>query len=307
MKAALGYLAAIGISLVAGRAVTRHSPEPLSDDRWHYVAPHTITVITRTGPDLAEASALATGGTDPAVFWTLQDSGNPPEVMAIDSGGALRAIVTLHDATNVDWEALSVGRCAAGHCLYIVDTGDNRESRDEVVVYRITEPTLGPDPERLSATAERLRLSYPDHPHDTEAMFALPGGDLILVTKGRSGHVLRFRLDAAAWDQPQPARLTLVDTLPITPQVGQGRAVTDAAISPDLRRVAIRTYREIYLFDRDPDTGSLSPHDWTACDILGQEPQGEGITWAANPWQFVLLSEKGLFAGGTLTRVDCAP
>lgn len=277
-----------------------------SADHWRLVEPTALRVLARTNDRaLAEASGLAASDANPGLYWTIEDSGNPPALLAIDSLGRLQASITVGGAANVDWESVAVGNCDTDRCVYIADTGDNRERRGEVTIYRLPEPRLTERGSQVSPTAQRLRVRYPDHPHDVEALGALPGGDLLLATKGRSGHVLLFTLPAHAWSAPQPVTATLLDTLPITPQVGQGRAITDLAVSPAANRLALRTYREIYMFDRDPDTGRVTPHQWLACNVLGQEPQGEGIAWGPGDWDFMLMSERGLFAGGTVIRLSC--
>jgi hypothetical protein len=80
--------------------------------------------------------------------------------------------------------------------------------------------------------------------------------------------------------------------------------VTDAAMSPDARRVAVRTYREVWFLTRERD-GRLAPdRSHPVCDITGLEPQGEGVDW----WDsetLVLTSERGLFPSGTITLLRC--
>lgn len=278
-------------------------------DPWHYTTPNSLRVTGRmTDRLLAEASGAVRSMANPDLTWTIGDSGNPPELLAVDSSGALRGRVTVRDAVNVDWEAVALAPCAQSRCVYIADTGDNGERRGEVVLYRLAEPTLTPGTAPISRPAERLTVRYPDHPHDVEAMGVAPDGAILLVTKGRSGSILTFGIAATAWQSGSRSVMArLIDTLPIVPRLGSGRAVTGLAMRPDGAAVAVRTYREIYLFDRDTTTGSLSPAAWTACSILGAEPQGEGISWDGDGWQFLLLSERGLFASGTVVRVECRP
>jgi hypothetical protein len=277
-------------------------------DRWQYVAPTSMTVTGRmTDRLLAEASGTAQSVANPGLFWTIGDSGNPPELLAVDSTGTLRGRVVIRGAVNVDWESVALGPCGQARCVYIADTGDNGERRSEVRLYRLVEPSLPADGATISRTAESLGLRYPDHPHDVEATGVAPDGSILLVTKGRSGSILAFTVPAGAWLGGGSVIATLLDTLPVTPRMGSGRAVTGLAMTPQGERVAVRTYREVYLFRRDAATGRLTPAAWTACNILGAEPQGEGISWFGNDWRFLLLSERGLFASGTVVVVECRP
>lgn len=260
-----------------------------------------------TARALAEASGAVASVANPGLFWTIGDSGNPPDLLATDSTGSLRGRLALAGVTNVDWEAIGLGPCGEQRCVYIADTGDNNERRTSVTIFRLPEPLLPVREDAPRIQAERLIVRYPDHPHDVEAAGVLPNGDLLLVTKGRSGVVLAFTIARSGWGTGRATTAFLLDTLPISPSIGTGRAVTGLAIDRDAGRVAIRTYREIFLFDRNRTTGRLTPHRWAACNILGAEPQGEAIAWDGEGWEFLLLSERGLFASGTVVRVDCTP
>lgn len=284
------------------------SGQAATSERWQTINPPSLRITGRTtAKALGEASGAVASVANPGTYWTIGDSGNPPELLATDSTGALRGRVTLLGATNVDWESVGLGPCGDERCVYIADTGDNGERRSSVTIYRIPEPVLPGPAAGLRVQAERLTVRYPDHPHDVEASGVLPGGELLLVTKGRSGSVVAFNIPSRSWGRGSTAEAVLLDTLPIAPHIGTGRLVTGLAIDSTYRRIAIRTYRDIYLFDRDTTTGQLTPHRWTHCNILGVEPQGEGIAWDGQGWDFLLVSERGFFASGTVGRVTCTP
>jgi len=242
-------------------------------------------------PDLRESSGVARSRAHPRVLFTINDSGNPPEVFATDSSGRPLGRWLVPGIRNRDWEALSIGPCPAGSCFYIADIGDNLEREPQVVIYRVRVPAglqvfrgvADPGPLDLDSAVVR----YPDGPHDAEATWVDDTGDLFIVTKGRSGGVKLFRVRAAAFLARQPVTATLVQRLPIEPEQRVGRLVTDAARSPDGRRVAIRTYTELYLFPRAP-AGRLGPP--TVCNVAGLEPQGEGLDWLDDR-RLVLTSE----------------
>ncbi len=80
--------------------------------------------------DLRESSGVAVSHRDPGVLWSINDSGNPATLFATDTLGRPLAAIAVTGAENVDWEAIAAGPCGtAGTCLYIADTGDNRERR----------------------------------------------------------------------------------------------------------------------------------------------------------------------------------
>jgi hypothetical protein len=253
---------------------------------------------------LTESSGVVVSRRYPGLLWTMNDSDGEAALFLTDTTGAARGMFTVPRSVNVDWEALGFGPCGARTCLFIGDTGDNEERRPSVTIYRLPEPDVsGSSGASIAAKAEAVELVYPDRPHDVEAMYVEPDGAVMLITKGRRGGVLAFRVPAASW---QHRRITAVrvDSLPIKPSLRTGRVVTDAAISPDARRVAVRTYREVWFFTRESD-GRLAPDQrHPACDIAGLEPQGEGLDW----WDgdtLVLTSERGLFSAGTITLLRC--
>jgi hypothetical protein len=142
-------------------------------------------------------------------------------------------------------------------------------------------------------------------------MYVAPNGDTFLITKRRllapDRHArpsLVFRLAAAAWTTGTPAVAELVDSLPIVPGSAPMRQITDAALSPDGRLLAVRTYAQIYVFATDSSTGrvrgAISP---SVCNIvsLGRW-QGEGVAWFGRSAKLLLTSEG---QGSPMFVVDC--
>lgn len=257
-------------------------------------------------PDLVESSGAARLARLPGVIFTLNDSGNPPQLFATDSAGRAIGRWLVPGTTNRDWETLSIGPCPDGACFYIGDTGDNAERRPQVVIYRVKVPELAVfkgaasrDPARTDSAVVR----YPDGSHDVEASWVGDAGDVLLVTKGRSGGVKLFRVPASAFGRREPVTAVLVQPVPITPFPAFGRLVTDAARSPDGRSVVIRTYTELYVFPLLGD-GRIGPLT-KSCNVAGLEPQGEGITWLDDR-RLLLTSEARTGSGaGPLHIVSC--
>src|SRR5688572_5260550 len=76
-----------------------------------------VVVRRTTLPDVPEASGLAISRRNHGVLWTHNDSGNEPDLFALDSSGMEQRRVRLPIRTR-DWEALSAAPCAEGNCLY---------------------------------------------------------------------------------------------------------------------------------------------------------------------------------------------
>lgn len=284
-------------------------PGPWQGVGWVLVSPrHLRQTGTITEPRMAETSGAAVSRRNPGIIWTIDDSGNPPDVIATDTLGRYRAEISLDGAANIDWEEVALGPCHEASCIYIADTGDNSETRPEAQLYRLIEPTLIPSSlivvRSTTANFERLRFRYPDGSHDVEAMAVTANGDVLLVTKGRSHGVLEFQIPAAAWGSPEVATAQRIDSLPISASAGSGQLVTGMAISPDGRRAMVRSYREIYPFALRAD-GTMRPLGKpSSCDVLGLEPQGEGIDFLDDR-RLVLTSERGLFKAGTVFVLEC--
>lgn len=263
---------------------------------------------TRTGtfqePDLRESSGVVTSSTMRGVLYTFNDSGNPPDIFATDSSGRAMGRWRVPGLRNRDWEAMARGPCPAGSCLYIGDIGDNGEKEPHVTIYRLREPATflrfrgAADPAPLDL--DSLRYRYPDGPRDAEAMWVDRSGSIFVVTKGRSDSVRLFRIPAAGFTGGTIVTAELVQELPIVPLVRLGRMVTDAALSPNGTRVAIRTYSEIYLF---PVLGAGRLGAPVSCNVAGLERQGEGVTWLDD--RRLLLTSEAVITAGPIHIVTC--
>ncbi|MGH7562148.1 MAG: hypothetical protein ACRENB_14145, partial [Gemmatimonadales bacterium] len=259
------------------------------------VAVEAREIPTRLRSDLVEASAAVLSATQPGILWVINDSGHEPVLFAVDTGGSDRGVWRVAGASNVDWETATMGPCgapgnparaAAGRprCIFIGDVGDNGARRDAVTIYRVPEPAAKEASFAGVVESEALPFRYSDGPHDVEAMYASRSGTIFLITKrpladsgGRRRPALVFELPAAAWGRGhRPAVAALHDSLPIVPGNGSGRVITEAALSPDGRRLAVRTYTQLYVFDTDPGTGRIRPgRAPTVCSLAGlRERQG---------------------------------
>ena len=274
----------------------------LRADSMGAVPPAPTLIRLQARPLLVENSAAALSRSQPGVFFTVNDSGNDALLFALDTTGADRGVWRVTGATNVDWEATSVGPCAPlpNDCVYIGDTGDNSEQRASRLVYRVREPAARAAGFMGDLAAQALRFQYPDGSHDVEAMYVAPDGDTFLITKrprvdaaGRLRPALVFRLPADAWGSTAPVQAELVDSLPIVPGSAPLRVITDASLSPDARTLAVRTYAQVYTFATDSLTGrvrgAIPPG---VCNIVAVDLwPGEGVTWFGRSGKLLLTSE----------------
>ncbi len=283
--------------------------ERLAEERSAF-APTEVVEMGRLPAELHESSGLSASQTYPGVFWTHNDSGDEPQLYAIDDSASLLATVRVTGATARDWEALALGPCPAASersCLYVADMGDNGSVRESVAIHVVEEP----DPfagDGTVALVGTVPFVYPDGPHDAEGLAITSTGDLIVVTKERERSARLYDIPAndIAAAIVDGVMLTLAPgiQLPIGPDPRAGRIATGAALSPAGDVLAVRTYSEIYRF-RWPIDGA--PEEVAEACFLGTgEPQGEAITFrpGADDWM-VLTSESHTDKPGFLQAVRC--
>jgi hypothetical protein len=156
--------------------------------------------------------------------------------------------------------------------------------------------TAGNTPRR-----KRGGFRYPRGRWDVEAAFVDSTETVWLITKGRGRAPALYRLPAAAWGSGETVTAVEAGRLSLDTE-SLGNRVTDAALSPSGRVVAVRTYLAIYLFALT-DEGTLAPTG-IACDAAGLQIQGEGISWI-NDHVLVLTSEGSFGYRGTIVLLGC--
>lgn len=242
-------------------------------------------------PELHESSGVVPIFGEDGVFWSHNDSGGTAELFAVSASGALLGRVRVAGAENVDWEDLAAGPCPGveeGRCLYIADTGDNVERRDDPALYRVREPAVG---DSVTAPAQRFPLRFPHGPRDVEAIYLLPGERLFLVTKGRNHRVEVYRvppLEAPGVPLTVERIQRLTRVSPALP-----RHITGGSASEDGSLLALRSYETLEFFR--PDAGGRLvriPRGQVNLRPL-REPQGEAVALLPGG-RVVLTSEEGL-------------
>ena len=264
-----------------------------------------------------ESSGIAASATVPGAFFVVDDGTGADEIDAVASDGSLLARLKIAGMSARNAEALSAGPCGSrpGRCLYIGDVGDNDAKRRSITIYRVDEPSLSApvSAPRAPLAADAWRYTYPDGPHNAEALVALPKGSLLVLTKSApdpaTGQVPAHRIYRApagggvltylsSYRPPEPAA-------PAQSLV-TGTVVTDASYSPG--RMLLLTYDEVieYLAPRtgfDPATFPSWPHhELPAPPMI----QSEGITADLTGCGYEVTSEEG--PGGSragLAGVSC--
>jgi hypothetical protein len=219
-----------------------------------------------------EASGLAVSGKISGRLYHINDS-DTGRFFVTDLAGRNTRTVRLTGYEPKDTEDLAVGPCdSATDCLFIGDIGDNDRVRKEIGIIVIEERGDFPAEVRIR---NRVRIRYPDSPHDAESMAVHPNGDIYILTKNLQLHGLLpvvgparlYRLGRDQWRNSrntiEPMQLVATfDFAKLLPKsLLGGRIPTGMDISPDGKRVLVLTYQDAVEFFIDL-SASLQPHAW---------------------------------------------
>jgi hypothetical protein len=282
----------VGSSPVAAASPVASAPSPVA---CHYGPSRRIAEVQDRA--IKEASALVASQRWPGVYWTVNDSGNAPNVFAVDEQGRAHGTFRVEGAENDDWESMQSGPGRdGGTALYVGDIGDNDGKRRELTIYRVPEPEPSAAGSRAAngrtASAEAFKISYPSGARDAETLLVHPKtGEMLIVTKETAGRAVVFQVPLPL-DTRRTARMEQIASLDLR-AIGAGAdLVTDGTVSPDGRRVTIRTYGRALEYD--------VPEGAPLASIWGQTPrvsamndgvQGESITYRADGIGLVSISE----------------
>jgi hypothetical protein len=187
----------------------------------------------------------------PNKFVTHTDSGNEPKLFVFDSSGLVQRRIKVSNATNVDWEDMTMD--TKGN-LYIGDFGNNNNDRKDLRIYTVASPnTYTKD----STVAGITNFSYPDQKafppavplqnFDMEAFFWF-NDSLYLFTKNRTnpynGYTKCYQLPARSG--------TFVAKLVDSFYTGSGSflnySITGSAIYPNGNKMILLGYDKCWLF-----------------------------------------------------------
>ncbi len=238
---------------------------------------------------LTEISGIVASRHHAGLLWVHNDSGDQPRLYALNTQAKLLATYSVTGAQAQDWEdiAMGPGPKMGLDYLYIGDIGDNRAKRDNVVVYRVAEPnfTLTDTPmSGQTSLAQAQVLTYPDGPHDAEALLVDPNnGDIYLISK-RQWRSRVYRAASLSWSQ-EPKILEFCTECPMGFIVG-------GDVSPDGRWIVLRTLSQAWVWPHLPNTLIWQSFSGPPQPVtLLPEPQGEAICFAPDGQGLYTISE----------------
>ena len=231
-------------------------------------------------------------------IWVIEDSGNKDNIYRIDKDGDLQESLEIDHAKNKDWEDLTVD--VDGN-LYIGDFGNNKNARQDLVIYKIPEDQM----DKKEPNADKIEFRYPqqkDFPpkkdslyFDTEGFFHLED-HLYIFTKNRTrpytGKTLIYRVP----DKKGEYEAEFLGSLFLCADQNHC-SVTSADISPDGKTIALLSYGFVFLLT------DFSAPDFTKSSIkvidLQTETQIESVCFSDNKTLFI-ADEENKHGGGKL-------
>jgi len=244
--------------------------------------------LGQVGKKLDEASGLVASIINPGKLWTLNDSGNDPEVFLINQQAKIETTYRLNKVENIDWEdiAIGAGPVENQNYLYVGDIGDNKAVRDCKLVYRFPEPVATGQESATITAFDTLILKLPDQRRDSETMIVDPlSKDLFIISK-REDSVTVYQAHF-----PFPHDTIVMENKGRIPY----KLIVAGSISPDGSEVLLKNYGKIYYWKRKsnesiPDVLKREPKRLT----YEPEHQGEAICWARDGSAFYTLSESSV-------------
>jgi hypothetical protein len=190
--------------------------------------------------DREEVSGLAVARVDAGALLYHEDDDGEPRLYRY--GSASDAPVDVRVA-GLDWEDVAIGGCPltidACSCVALGDIGDNGAIRTSLQIAWFAEPPGGAE-----VIPEVWTVWWPDGPRDAEALLLDPSGEVVLVAK--DGGSIGFASAGGAL------------AVGPGPDVGGDERVIAGSVSPDGRRVALRTEAHLWLYHGDDVRSALS-------------------------------------------------
>jgi hypothetical protein len=237
-----------------------------------------------TDKRLTELSGLAATPTGYVVVNDGADEGSHRRIFYLDRGCAVVRAVS-YPSRPRDTEDLAL---AADGTLWVGDIGDNGLNRSTIALWRLAPGASRP---------ELNRLTYPDGPHNAEALLLTAAGTPVVVTKTVGTAEIYVPRTPVRAGRTTPLRRAGTVSLPVTgtsnPYSLAGQLlITGGAASPDGRRAVLRTYADAFEFDVSGDdlVGALT--GGTPRTIpLPDEPQGESVAYSTDGTTLLTVSE----------------
>jgi hypothetical protein len=233
-----------------------------------------LDVANIESPDLVEASGLAVSRVSTDVLWSHNDSRGGARLFAFGPTGNDLGSFELPGTFAFDWEDIAAGPGpdGSGSYLYVGDIGDNFAIRNgQITIYRVPDT----DPGTLNGSfAEVIPLpyTYPDGPHDAEAIFVDPIEPALFVVTKDKAQASIFKGSLAPTGEE--IELEQVGTLFLDAEVSGGD------ISWDGHVIALRGYQTVWMWNRPTGASVADAFNTEPCTAPSpEERQGEAVAF----------------------------
>lgn len=244
--------------------------------------------------ELKEVSGIAYANN---LLYAIEDSGNPNEVIVMDTLGRITKNIMVSNVDNIDWEDLTFDN--KGN-LYIGDFGNNDNVRKDLAIHKINQSNLQNNEVK---TEYKITFEYPEQTNfppkrkdlmfDAEAFFEY-NGNFYLFTKNRSRG---FDGTSYIYKVPNTSghhQAKLIKKIKTCSDY-HNCAITSAAISPNGSKFVLLSHSKVWLFE------NYSKNDITSVEMielhLNHYSQKEAICFKNNE-ELLIADERVKKNGG---------
>jgi len=260
-----------------------------------YLPSQTLTVGNRidkgtiSDKRLSEISGIAASQINRNIFWVHNDSGNKNYIYAVNGQAEVVGVFELKGIKNRDWEDIAVAPGPKGKSyIYIADIGDNRAVYKNKYIYRFPEPLISGKQSRkktIITKIDKITFRYPVGKRDAETIMADPIKKDIYIISKREKKVNVYML-------PYPQSLKKIIKAKFIGKINASNIV-GGDISSSGNMVIIKSYKDIFFWKKKKDELLKNVFKRKPEKLPYMlEPQGEGISWAANENGYYTISEK---------------
>jgi hypothetical protein len=252
-------------------------------------------------PQLDEASGLVASRKNAGYLWAHNDSGDENRIFLIDSYGKGKREFKLQGAENRDWEDMGIVSETDGSAtLYLADFGDNNSNYSSYALYWCKEPVVDANTPLANTISQinKLTFTLSDGARDMECLLVDQKTKDVFIISKRENNKRLYKIAAASLIAGGTAKAEFVRELDFSkPLSTDSRLVTAAyitggSISSDNSEILVKNYLEVYYWKRksgESISDALSRAPKTVPYKI--EPQGEGISFAADGNGYFTISE----------------
>jgi len=252
-------------------------------------------------PSLDEASGLVASRKNAGYLWSHNDSGDGSRIFLLDGYGKGKREFKLQGAENRDWEDMGIVSETDGSAtLYLADFGDNNAVYSSYALYWCKEPVVDANTPLMNTISQVSKLTFTlsDGARDMECLLVDQKTKDVFIISKRETNKRLYKIPASSLVAGGTAKAEFVRELAFSkPLSTDSRFVTAAyitggSISSDNSEILVKNYYEVYYWKRktgESISDALSRAPKTV--PYKMEPQGEGITFAADGNGYYTISE----------------